>query len=446
MIAWTAFAFGGLYAATLVLPAAAVLALGIAYRPAVAARGATPLLDGLLLLTLAAAWLQTVPLPRAILGAISPSVVTAARALLLADPGGALPLSINLRDSTAAALLFSGVLLFFFTARTIFEAGGVRTTVRAITVTGLALSAVALAQDTTGRGLIYWRWQPIDEGPAPFGPFVNRNHFGTWAIMAVPLCIGYLTAHAMAHRGPSTHASWRRRAVAALDGRAALLLAAATLLIVGVAASLSRSAIVGLAAAMLAGGELARRHAPGTLMRTARPVMLVAVLLSIAVFAVATRVGPAAIAARFARADIAVADRVTIWRDGVRVLGDFWLTGTGVGTYQTSMAVYQRSSPGILFNQAHNHFLQLAAEGGVLVAVPAFGALAVFVVTGWRGLRADRSGVYWLRAGAAAGLFGVIIQSFWETGLTLPANAALAAVLAAILLHVPARSGPPRMR
>jgi O-antigen ligase len=128
------------------------------------------------------------------------------------------------------------------------------------------------------------------------------------------------------------------------------------------------------------------------------------------------------------------------------VLSRFWLTGTGMGTYQTAMAVYQTSSPGVLFNQAHNHYLQLAAEGGLLVAVPAFYALGAFAALGWRRLRADRSGVYWLRAGAAAGLCGVAVQSIWETGLTLPANAALAAVLAAILLHVPGRHGPPRLR
>lgn len=446
VIAWTAFAFGGLYAPTLALPAIAVLALAVAYRPAVASRSSTPALDRFLLLAVGAAALQTVPLPRALVQRLSPAAGEAARALLLADPGGALPLSLNLQGSAAAVLLFAGAVLFFFSARQIFEAGGVRTTVRAIAVIGLVLSAVAMAQDATGRGLMYWRWQPLDEGPSPFGPFVNRNHFGTWAIMAVPLCIGYLTAHATAHHGPSACASWRRRVVAVLDGRAALLLAAATLLLAGVAASLSRSAIVGMAAALLAGVALARQHTPDRMMRTARPVILIGILLTLTALAVATQVGPAAIAARFARTDIAVADRVTIWRDGVGVLGDFWLTGTGAGTYQTAMAVYQRSNPGVLFNQAHNHFLQLAVEGGLLVAVPTLGALGLFAAAARRRLREDRSGVHWLRAGAAAGLCGVFVQSLWETGLTLPANAALAAVLAAILLHVPARYGPPGVR
>lgn len=442
VLAWTVFAFGGLYPSTLAVPALAVLALGIAYRPAIMARGPAPALDRWLIVTLCAALLQSLPLPRALLNWVSPASQTVARTLHLADTGGALPLSINLQDSSAAALLLATVLLLFFVARQIFASGGVRTTARAIAVTGLVLSAVAIAQDATGGGLMYWRWRPFDEGPPPFGPFVNRNHFGTWAIMAVPLCAGYLAVHASAHEGPAAHASWRRRVVAALDGRTTLLIASASLLIMAIAVSLSRSATVGLVAALLAGGALARRRATGARARTARPAMIAAVLLTLTLFGVAVRVGPSALAARFARADIAVADRVTIWRDAVPVLRHFWLTGTGVGTYQTAMAVYQRSSPGVLFNQAHNHFLQLAVEGGLVVGLPALWALGVFGATGWRRLQADHSGVYWLRAGAAAGLCGVAVQSLWETGLTLPANAALAAVLAAIVLHVPARYGP----
>ena len=128
---------------------------------------------------------------------------------------------------------------------------------RGIAVTGLILAAIAIAQDATGTGLIYWRWKPTFDRTYPFGPFVNRNHYATWAIVAVPLCIGYLIAHAAAH--------WHDRATPGVRGlsprstaRAALLLAAAALMIVGVVLSLSRSGMLGLAAALGVGGWLSR--------------------------------------------------------------------------------------------------------------------------------------------------------------------------------------------
>ena len=40
-----------------------------------------------------------------------------------------------------------------------------------------------------------------------------------------------------------------------------------------------------------------------------------------------------------------------------------------------------------------------------------------------------------MRAGAAAGLLGIAVQSLWEVSLVMPANAVLAAVLAALAVH-----------
>ena len=44
---------------------------------------------------------------------------------------------------------------------------------------------------------------------------------------------------------------------------------------------------------------------------------------------------------------------------------DFWPAGTGTGTYQTAMLLYQTGDRTYSFNQAHNHYLQLATEGGI---------------------------------------------------------------------------------
>ena len=110
------------------------------------------------------------------------------------------------------------------------------------------------------------------------------------------------------------------------------------------------------------------------------------------------------------------------------------------------MAIYQRSSAGLIFNQAHNHYVQVAAEGGLILGIPVLAALVLLVRAGVSALGRDRSGMFWLRAGAASGLVGVAVQSLLETGLLTPANGVLAAIAAAILLHVPGRYGPPRIR
>src|SRR4029453_6488658 len=86
-----------------------------------------------------------------------------------------------------------------------------------------------------------------------------------------------------------------------------------------------------------------------------------------------------ALGERVAGAQTGVANRLTIWRETLPIVRDFWLTGTGAGTYQRAMFVYQQSSRAIYFNQAHNHYLQVAAEGGLIIFGGFVFALAAFV-------------------------------------------------------------------
>jgi O-antigen ligase len=115
----------------------------------------------------------------------------------------------------------------------------------------------------------------------------------------------------------------------------------------------------------------------------------------------------------------------------------FWLTGIGAGAFERAMVVYQPSPHETFFNHAHNDYLQMLSEGGVLLAIPAIAAAVAGVGGIHDRLRNDRTSMYWVRAGAVSGLAAVAVQSIWETGLRVPANTLLFAVLAAIALHRP---------
>jgi hypothetical protein len=142
-----------------------------------------------------------------------------------------------------------------------------------------------------------------------------------------------------------------------------------------------------------------------------------------------------AVADRFTRSGSGIENRVRIWRETLPVVRDFWLVGTGAGTYRMAMLFYQQSVRIVQFNQAHNHYLQVASEGGLVLVTMVGGALAALTRAVRDRLSADVHGTYWVRAGAVTGLIAVALQSVWETGMVMPANAALAAVLAAIAVH-----------
>jgi hypothetical protein len=370
-----------------------------------------------------------VPLPAGIVDRLSPSDRTIWQALSLVPVTGALPLSTDLAGTCRALGIAGGVFLVFVIGRRVFAGGGTRVAVRGIATAGLLLAAVSLAQDATAHGLIYWRWNP-GEGPRPFGPFLNRNHFATWMVMAIPLCLGYLVAHASAHKRRETlGARWQTRLAGALDARSIWLAAAICLMLVALVACLSRSGMVGLVSAILVGTYLHGRRAG-----------LAATAWSLAAFGLAMAVAAVRgnaweIFERFGSAGSAAVYRMNIWGVTAAVAGDFWLTGCGAGTLETVMLVYQRTPSLFRINAAHNHYLQVAAEGGLLIGIPVVLGLGLFVRAAHDALRRDESGMYALRAGAVSGLVGVAVQSVWDTGLTTPANAVLAALAAAVAVH-----------
>jgi O-antigen ligase len=422
----------------LIVPALLVAGLVSACRPVVLRRGPHPSIDAALAVAASAMLLQLLPLPRTLLGFVSPGAIRVSERLSLVEGTGPLPIAIDQQDAAGAVLIAAGGIALFVVARRVFESGGVRAVTRGLAVIAIVLACVAVAQDATAGGLMYWRWRPVYERAFPFGPFVNRNHFGAWATMAVPLCIGYLVAHTAAHplRRPAT---WRRRLLALLDNRTWLLLSAIVLMIVATVASLSRSSMLGLTAALVACGLTAVRRVRETSAEP-RALVAIAVAAAAAIGAIVLRVDPASVTDRIAASGVGLTGRTEIWRTTLQVIGDFWVTGTGIGTYPTAMVIYQQPT-GLIFNQAHNHYLHLAAEGGLLVGLPVAAAIVAFGRRALTLMAGDHSGMYWLRAGGACGLAGVAVQSLFECPLLTPANAALAAVVAAIVVHRPDRNG-----
>jgi O-antigen ligase len=129
--------------------------------------------------------------------------------------------------------------------------------------------------------------------------------------------------------------------------------------------------------------------------------------------------------------------RPQVWRETLPIVHDFWMTGTGLGAYQTAMLVYQQGNRAMFVNQAHNQYLQLLSEGGVLLAVPVLIGVCAFLRLFMRRLRADSSPSVWIRIGGITAIVAVAVQGFWETGLRMPANGVLFAIAAAVAVHRP---------
>jgi O-antigen ligase len=244
---------------------------------------------------------------------------------------------------------------------------------------------------------------------------------GTWLILAIPVVAGYVIARAYRHGSG-------RSLAASLDTPMVWLLGSLGAMTMAAIISLSRSTAVGLAGAAGFGSAL-------TLRRTPRAAGWVAAAAVAAVAIMLWLPDTMHLAARFEKPEFTEKwARPQIWRETIPIVRDFALTGTGLGGYRTAMLVYQKSDRALFFNQAHNQYLQYAAEGGALLLVPLAWAALAFAAAAIRRLQSDASPMFWIRVGAVSGIVGALVQSMWETGLRLPANALLFAVVSAIAI------------
>lgn len=397
-------------------------------------------LDLSLMAIVAAMALQMIPLPAAVVRLISPNAIALREATRLGGSTAWLPLSID-AASTAQAISTVGLgVLVFWIARGVFSAGGsTRSFCRIVGWLAAVASAVAVVQRATRPGLLMGMVVTDARNANPMGPFLNRNHFAAWLLLAVAISVGYLIAHLQIH--PAYRMRFRTAlrhflASGALLSGICVLVAIATMLM-----TLSRSAAVGLGAAAVCGGWLGRSRLQ--IERSSMPRVLAAA--GVAMLVVAAFID---VEGWFTRLQQSVGieeagfARLTIWRESLPMVRDFFLFGTGAGTYGLAMNSYQQSRFWIgamqgwaHFNNAHSHYLQILCEGGLLLLLPVLAAISVLVRLGIKAIGADKGEMFWARVGAMAGLVGIAVQSIWEVALIMPANAVLFAALAGLLLY-----------
>jgi O-antigen ligase len=414
--------------------AAAAVCLTPVVGPAVGGRG-TRWLDAALIVYVALVTLQRIPLPPDLRLRLSPALrgvdlQLRVDAPLVPSADTLHPLSVNPHGTTLSLLVAVGVVLTFWCARAIFARGGVRAGVRAVAAMGFALAVFGIAQHTTAPHSFYGTAVPRQV--SPFGPYLNHSDFATWLVMGLLLTSGYLIARF--HSGHSATDAPRLPAslLESFDNRALWLSTAAAAMAAGLVVGLSRSGLI----AALAGLATLWLLSSARMERRGRAWLLGAFgLLVVAALAFANTT---AVAGRIDETIRGIGGRTAIWRATWPMAKDFWLTGIGAGAFERAMIVYQPSPHETFFNHAHNDYLQILSEGGVLLALPAVAAVVAGIIGIRSRLRDDRTSIYWVRAGAVSGLVAVAVQSIWEVGLRVPANTLLFAVLAAIALHRPA--------
>jgi O-antigen ligase len=372
---------------------------------------------GLLLMVVVWIFCQTIPLPPSWVAALSPKtfkVYQAARAVVPAD-GLYMPLSLN-RDATFAAGLRSLFLLamFLLLLHCLESRSRLKIFCLVIVLSGFFQAVYGSFMALSGSGHF------LGGQDAARGTFVNRNHLAGYLEMTSALGMGLLL---MAGR----HGSWRHGLPGALRillSKKALVRLMLIIMVAGLILTRSRMGNAAFFSSLLLTGLLAV-----VLSQYFRKIGVYSLLLSVLlvdVLLLGQWFGLEELAERIQQTSLIIEQRDEVGAYNMSLVGDFWLTGAGAASFIDIFPAYSDENLGVLYDHAHNDYLELLGELGVMGFIP----LSAFVIIGfWQALRMLRCSRHsHAKAIGFSGCMGIISLSIHSTvdfNLQIPANAML---------------------
>jgi O-antigen ligase len=289
------------------------------------------------------------------------------------------------------------------------------------------------------NGKIYWmRKVPPSSS---FGPFVNHNHFAGYVEMIIPLAVA-LALYVMEkrRRSPdqvSDHGARARQEERGRWGQSGLALFAAVVLVVALLFSQSRGGLLStIASGVVLFALVWRRIASRALMRT------VAIVLPVVVIALALWIGADVLdtqleSFRGLESEASFRSRALIWDSLVRHVDQFKWVGAGFGAFEPSFAPYTPAGSARRWDKAHNDYLQILWETGLVGVLLVLAALGVFVYRYWAPAMRSRPHRLDLFAVAiSVSLMSIALHSLVDFNLQIGSNGFLCTVLAGLLIAV----------
>ena len=329
----------------------------------------------------------------------------------------------------SSALLYCAYgMLCFLAVQSVRKTADIVRLGKVFTAYGAAMAVFAAIQGLTSNGKLYWLRAPRMGGWI-YGPYVSHNNYAGLMEMLLPiplvLCIS-------------------RRVE---DGAKGILAFAAMIMAGTVFLSGSRGGMIAVSVQiiLLAAYIHTRRKSSRMALALGGFVVLAAALV--------LWLGGSSVADRLAsihteaRTELAGGIRTNIVRDCLHMFMQRPILGWGLGTFSTVYPQFRSFFTNMFVNEAHNDYAQLLVEMGL----PGFAIMIWFLyLLLRRGLAKLKEGMLGVNGSLTlAGLLacsGILVHSWVDFNLQVPANAALFYVIATLTSAEPVRDhGKPRI-
>src|SRR5215213_9475124 len=328
-------------------------------------------------------------------------------------------------NSTRLVLVQLATLLIYFAATLVFvdTPHRLHVLVRTIMVFGFCLAIFGLTQSFTSPTKVYWI-RELNQSTA-FGPFINRHHFAGYMELTIALPLGLLFSGAVDKEKRLLYGF-----IAGLMG-VALVMTASRGGIISLVAEIVFLVIV--TAIWRKHGER-RRVGSSRLKDVGKRAALTGALL-FALFLGVVLLGGEFSINRFidsVNTDDPTTGRAHFWSVTLDIIRAHPYVGAGLGAFGVIYTRYDTRNGLYRLEQAHNDYLQVLSDGGIVGAVL---ALSFVVLLFYKAISRAQSRDDFRRGVALAalsGCFAVLVHSFFDFTLHTTSNALLFLVLAAL--------------
>ncbi len=375
--------------------------------------------------------LQMVPLPAWLIRRLSPARLPGlSGAGLWHEKGVWASLSIYPHDTALVWVKFLALFAAFLLAVSLFDSRkGKSLALRGLVFLGFFEGAYGILQYLTGSNKIFTYTNPFAAGEAT-GTYINRNHFAGLLELAVPFAVassfyGLEDQSQSLPPGPDRRTRAGRKSVSFEFIFYAFL---AVIMVVAVLLSHSRMGIIAVISSILFIGVLGQ-------VRFRRKVWSLAVLFFLTcVMGYGLWIGLDPVLARFEQMTqpdfLRLEGRTSLWKDEVRMVRDYPLTGTGLGTFGVGFRRYQTAFADRYVDHAHNDYLEIAAETGVpgaaLLFLPILYLFGRMILSFLDDPRRYRRSV---TLGCIGSTLALLLHSMTDFNLQIPANALIFSVV-----------------
>ncbi len=269
------------------------------------------------------------------------------------------------------------------------------------------------------------------------GTFVNHNHFAGFLEMSIPLALGYVLS--LGEWSDKKSRSFFRNLLSSDNlQKQVLILFLVAFMLLALFLSGSRMGILSTLLSLLFFYFAYSSFKKSGVKKAWLIFFVLAVALLYGLW-----IGLYPVFERFLRVEGDAPVRTLVWKDSLKIIKDFPLFGTGLGTFGYVYPLYKKYMEGpLVYTYAHNDYLQLIVETGALGFLSLITALTLFLFSSSRNLsrlpQKENHFRFFLSLGALSGIVSLLVHSLADFNLHIPSNGLYFAFLIGFLRAIQA--------